>query len=216
MILFSIDYFTRVFLVHAVPCALVCPEDWSRGLLPQKEPGRVRKTVAYVCQWMNVVDLAAILPFYMHFGADEMRTNLVLLRLIRLLRVMRVFKLGRYTEGKDIIYDTFLASIPALVIMLFFMLVITVMFGSAIYYSEMGKFRVTEQYPEGAYMRQSFLGGVEVSPFSNILMGCYWVVRRKGGRERGLREEVQKRSHCCNTSLYQHILPPSLPPSLRS
>jgi len=34
MILFSLDYFTRVFLVHAVPCALVCPEDWAKGLLP--------------------------------------------------------------------------------------------------------------------------------------------------------------------------------------
>lgn len=112
----------------------------------------------------------------MHFGADEMRTNLVLLRLIRLLRVMRVFKLGRYTEGKEIIYDTFLASIPALVNMLFFMLVITVMFGASIYYSEMGTFKVTEQYPEGAHMRQAFLGGVEVSPFSSILMGCYWTV----------------------------------------
>jgi len=66
-ILFSLDYFTRVFLVHAVPCALVCPEDWARGLLPHKEPGRVRKTLAYVCQWINNVDLAAVLPFFNAF-----------------------------------------------------------------------------------------------------------------------------------------------------
>ena len=103
---------------------------------------------------------------------------------------MRVFKLSRYTEGKDIIYNTFLASIPALVIMLVFMLVITVIFGSAIYYSEMGKFRMTEQYPEGPY--EAGLprrGGSEsvFQHFDGMLLGG-----KEGGREGGLREEVQK------------------------
>lgn len=78
---------------------------------------------------------------------------------------MRVFKLGRYSEGHTILHETFVASVPALLIMCFFMLVVTLLFGALIFYCEEGVFKVTEEFPEGAYFRPANNGGEEVSPF---------------------------------------------------
>lgn len=97
------------------------------------EPDGPTKTVTYALSFLNLVDLAAILPFYLHFLTGGMRANLVFLRLLRLLRVVRVFKLGRYSDGHAILHETFVASVPALLIMCFFMLVVTVLFGALIY-----------------------------------------------------------------------------------
>lgn len=105
----------------------------------------------------------------------HLRANLAFLRLLRLLRVVRVFKLGRYSEGHAILHETFIASVPALLIMCFFLLVVTLLFGALIFYCEEGVFKVTEEFPEGAYFRPSNSGGEEVSPFK--------VGRRR--RERG-------------------------------
>jgi hypothetical protein len=141
------------------------------------EPNGLTKTVSYLFSFLQLVDLASILPFYLHFLLlDRVRANLVFLRLLRLLRVVRVFKLGRYSDGHAILLETFVASVPALLIMCFFMLVVTILFGALIFYCEEGVFKVTEEYPDGAYFRPSNAGGEEVSPFKNIPASCYWVV----------------------------------------
>lgn len=179
MVVFTLDYLVRVAIVHAVPARLVNPKDYVQGLLPPTEPSLVHKTVSYMMEFMNLIDVAAVLPFYLHLLVDGMgQANLVFLRLLRLLRVARMFKFGRYTaDGSHaIIWETLVASIPALTIMLVFMLVLTVLFGALIFYAEEGTFTVTAAFPEGAYMRPSHTGGLEVSPFKNILMGAYWVV----------------------------------------
>jgi voltage-gated potassium channel len=71
-------------------------------------------TVEYVARWvasrrpgyplrpMAVVDLLAILPFYIGFLVD-----LRALRLLRLLRVLRLFKLYRYTNAVQSIHHAF-------------------------------------------------------------------------------------------------------------
>jgi voltage-gated potassium channel len=72
-------------------------------------------TLEYVCRWaasrqwsyplqpMAIVDLLAILPFYLGFLVD-LRT----LRMIRLLRVLRLFKLYRYNHALESIVSAFL------------------------------------------------------------------------------------------------------------
>ena len=85
---------------------------------------------------MVVIDLVAVVPFYIHFFVETYHTDLVFLRLVRLLRVFRVFKLSRYTEGHALVINTLRASVPALILMLFSLLVITVFFGAIIFYCE--------------------------------------------------------------------------------
>jgi len=56
--------------------------------------------VKFVLSPMSLVDLAAILPFYLAWSID-----LRFLRALRLLRLARILKLGRYSESLDLVAD---------------------------------------------------------------------------------------------------------------
>jgi hypothetical protein len=43
-----------------------------------------------------------------------------------------------------------------------------------VYYFESGHFRVTADYPDGAFFRPALGGGEEVSPFTSIPVSAYW------------------------------------------
>jgi hypothetical protein len=73
--------------------------------------------------------------------------------------------------------ETIRASSSALGLLVFFMSVLTLLFASVIYLCEEGTFKVTAQYPDGAYFRQTLTGdGEEVSPFSSIPVAAYYVM----------------------------------------
>ena len=52
----------------------------------------VGRGFSYICSFLGVIDLLAILPFYISFGAVDFRS----IRMFRLLRLMRLAKLHRY------------------------------------------------------------------------------------------------------------------------
>ncbi len=68
-------------------------------------PDRLR----FLCQLMNIVDLIAILPFFLEMllalaGFDVARLSdikgaFLVVRIMRVLRVVRILKLGRYSSG---------------------------------------------------------------------------------------------------------------------
>ncbi len=55
------------------------------------------RPLRYIFSFYGLVDLAAILPFYLSAGAYDLRT----LRLFRILRLLRLLKLARYTAAMD-------------------------------------------------------------------------------------------------------------------
>lgn len=61
-----------------------------------------------------IVDLLAILPFYLPFFSADLRF-LRMMRLFRLFRLLRVFKLGRYFEALQIIVKVIRTSGPQLI-----------------------------------------------------------------------------------------------------
>lgn len=63
---------------------------------------------------MAMVDLLAILPFYLPFIPVDLRF-LRMLRLIRMTRLVRVFKLGRYTASLRMISEVVKKTISQLV-----------------------------------------------------------------------------------------------------
>lgn len=93
---------------------------------------------------MNVIDVLAILPFYLSLWEDIGEADLVFLRLLRLVRVLRIFKLGRYTAGSELLMETIRASSSALGLLVFFMSVLTLVFASIIYFCEEGRFKVRD------------------------------------------------------------------------
>merc|ERR1719409_513822 len=96
----------------------------------------------------NVIDLLSILPFWIEklapsAGADKGGV-LVILRILRLTRVFRVFKVGKYNDVFNLFARVVRQSLPALYLMLFFILLGLCLFGTLMWFAEQGTW-----YPEG-------------------------------------------------------------------
>ena len=67
----------------------------------------------FLYQPLNMIDLVAIIPFYITLVLSQTNTNvssLSILRVLRLVRVFRIFKLSRYSKGLKILGYTFRVS----------------------------------------------------------------------------------------------------------
>ena len=62
-------------------------------MFPQKSPAKAR--LSYMFSGMAIIDLLAILPFYLTFFPLDLRV----LRAMRLLRLLRLLKVNRYTNA---------------------------------------------------------------------------------------------------------------------
>ncbi|XP_046845229.1 potassium voltage-gated channel subfamily A member 7-like [Xenia sp. Carnegie-2017] len=94
----------------------------------------------FFTQVLNIIDLVAILPFFISFGLNGHNNNvssMALLRAVRLVRVFRIFKLSRYSTGLQILGMTLRASMGELGLLVFFLTVGVILFSSAVYYAEM-------------------------------------------------------------------------------
>jgi len=87
VIAITVEYTARLWSCTADP-------RFSRPVL-----GRVRLAV----QAMSIIDLLAILPFFLPFCRVDLRT----LRVLRLLRILRVAKVTRYLASLDLIKQVF-------------------------------------------------------------------------------------------------------------
>ena len=78
----------------------------------------------FVVEVLNIIDLIAILPFFISFALDDKNSNVssvAVLRAVRLVRVFRVFKLSRYSKGLQILGLTLKASLAELGLLAFFL-----------------------------------------------------------------------------------------------
>ena len=88
VIIFTIEYFLRI---------------WTADLLyPNKNLFVAR--IKYVFSFLAIIDLLAILPFYLPF---LITIDLRVLRMLRIIRLFRVFKINRYTNALSSIVKVF-------------------------------------------------------------------------------------------------------------
>ena len=88
VIIFTIEYVLRV---------------WTSDLYyPDKSKFKAR--VRYIFSFMAIIDLLAILPFYIPFIIP---LDLRVLRMLRIVRLLRVFKINRYTTALQSIANVF-------------------------------------------------------------------------------------------------------------
>lgn len=88
VVIFTVEYILRI---------------WTSDLLyPERSPIRAR--LKYIFSFMALIDLFAILPFYIPFLIP---VDLRVLRMLRMVRLLRIFKVNRYTHALSKIGNVF-------------------------------------------------------------------------------------------------------------
>ena len=92
--------------------------------------------LTFLKSFLNLVDLLAILPYFIMLGVSTEQENGSPLSMIRVARLFRIFKLSRHFGGLKILGEAFKASLKELGIIVFMMCFSIMLFSSAIYYAE--------------------------------------------------------------------------------
>lgn len=117
VIIFSIEYFLRVWsCTHEEKY-----HHWFWGRLK------------YMVSWEGLIDLAAIMPYYL-YSIDVL--DLRALRLLRLLRLLRIFRLTSYMKSTRIIANVFRSKIQELLISLVLTVGLIIISACLVYFAE--------------------------------------------------------------------------------
>ena len=133
------------------------------------------RIMKYQFSIMNLIDVCAILPYYIQLATTS-SSSLSFIRLLRLARIFRVLKVGKSTAGVRIIVKALKKAASALGIVTFFIPLGIVFFGSVVFLFESGEYTVSEDFPDGAWVRQGQFGESEESPYTSIPTSMYWAV----------------------------------------
>lgn len=135
VIIFTIEYSARLWS---------CTVDSN---LSNPITGRIR----FALRAMSIIDLLAILPFYLPFIGADLRS----LRVLRLLRILRVAKVGRYYSSLNLIKKVLKSKKEELILSTSLMILLLVVSSSVLYYCE---------------------NSVQPEAFSSILATMWWAV----------------------------------------
>ena len=118
---FSLAVFTVEYLLRV----------WSCTIDPRfKDP--VRGRLRFLVTPLALVDLLAVLPFYLPFFIPDLR----FMRAMRLFRLFRVLKLARYSESLQTFVDVLRLKKEELMLMLFAIMILLIVTSSLMYEAE--------------------------------------------------------------------------------
>lgn len=114
--IFSLEYLIRLWTITENP----------------KFKKRFEGRIKFIFTPLAVIDLIAILPFFLPFIGVDMR----FLRIFRLFRVFRLFKMARYSNAFDLVRRVLFNKKEELIITFFFMSIILIIVSTLMYYAE--------------------------------------------------------------------------------
>ena len=117
LILFSLEYLLRI---------------WTSDLLFPNEK-RLKALLKYMISGMAIIDLLAILPFYLHVLFPSVFLGL---RAFRLVRILRIFKLNRYSDSLSSIGTVFKSKAREILVSFFVVVLLLIVASLLIYYAE--------------------------------------------------------------------------------
>eukprot|EP00930_Biecheleria_cincta_P045314 TRINITY_DN31246_c0_g1_i1.p1 TRINITY_DN31246_c0_g1~~TRINITY_DN31246_c0_g1_i1.p1 ORF type:complete len:780 (+),score=122.29 TRINITY_DN31246_c0_g1_i1:88-2427(+) len=182
---FTIEYGVRLFLSGFMRTELADRDrtqllNWMCAEEVISLPTFCQRVLSFALSFSNVIDLLAILPWYLTalFANTRFRDN-ALLKIIRLTRVFRAFRLGRRFEAVVIIARSLKISQRALFVLVLNLLLGMIIFGALMYFAEQGTWSPEKQ----AYIRvvgESWNETIfkwqvdeDRSPFESI-PACFW------------------------------------------
>lgn len=137
VIIFSLEYLLRL---------IVSPYRYSEKYHP-------KNLIRYVFSFSSLIDLLAIIPYYMPLLISF---DLRALRIVRLFRLLRVLKLTRYLKALEIIKQVLIDKKAELIMSTLLLAVVVFFSGSLMYFSE------NEAQP---------------TKFPNIIESTFWSIR---------------------------------------
>lgn len=140
MVLFVIEYMARATTAHA--CYMVQDMELDEHLYGQYEEtaGGIYRTWVWFKQPLSLIDFFAIMPFAFQVipGLEDQVAGAVALRYFRLIRVFRVMKLQKQTVSVSLFLNTIRKSAGPLSVLVFFLGMCIVVFGSICFNLERG------------------------------------------------------------------------------
>ena len=175
---FTVQYAVRVLTVWAVPPRIAGVTSDSTCQMPV-----LWLMIRYLLKWENIVDFCAIVPPYIILakvgGELHISQNFGFIRVLWLPKLFKIFAAlkGSSAVG-EIFFKTLTSSAQALIFTFFFITIGTIVFASIMYELESGNFRVTADFPNGAYLRRVDILGDdnERTLFSSIPVAVYFTV----------------------------------------
>lgn len=125
VVVFTIEYLLRLYTAD----------------LQYKDYTPFRARVKFVLSGEGLVDLLAILPFYLPLLGFDFR----FLRTLRLVRLLRIFKINRYTNSLKILKSVFQEKLPDIGVAFFLMIIFLLITSVLMYYVE--KDAQPEEFP---------------------------------------------------------------------
>ncbi len=130
------DALSRLFSVFEIVSVLIFSLEyilrlWSSTVNPAYTApvvGRLR----FACTPLLIIDLLAVLPFYLPFLGLDLR----FVRAVRLFRLFRVAKLGRYSQALQTFGRIFLSKKEELLTIVILLLLLLVLASSLMYFAE--------------------------------------------------------------------------------
>jgi hypothetical protein len=202
-ILYGIDLALRLMISPMISSRIlrIIPTWWDE--IERKKPraeqceepsyGPLQKLARYWLLPGNIIDTLSTLPFFIIIGVHQAQyvgylppwqfsssnSAILTVRIARCFRLLKVLDVHPQGSPKlSIIISTVRESASSLFIMLGFVAISAVIFGSLVYTCEKGDFTVTIAYPDGAFLRKDVTGDgtLEVTPFDNLGACVYWSV----------------------------------------
>jgi len=94
---------------------------------------KIFSVLVFIFSGLGLIDLLAILPFYLPFAT---RIDLRVLRILRLTRVIRIMKIGRYSRSLSLIARVFKRKRSDLLVTIFVTSLLILLASSLMYYIE--------------------------------------------------------------------------------
>ena len=118
---FSVTVFTAEYVLRLWSCTAEA-----------RYSGAVKGRLRYALSPMALIDLLAIMPFYLEFLPFDLR----FIRSLRLFRLLRVFKLARYSASLRTLDDVLRSKKEELLVTVFVVVIMLIFASSAMYYAE--------------------------------------------------------------------------------